>query len=74
MNCNYCEFRCDLGSAKGICGRYELVDGSICETEPMHFIPPTYYEIEEMPFFHAMPGAVVAQTGQKVAMQPVITA
>jgi len=63
MNCNYCEFRCDLSKGKGVCGRYILSNGEVCEKEPMHFLPAMQYRIEEMPFFHAYPGTVSSQMG-----------
>lgn len=65
MKCNYCEFRCDLDKTKGVCGRYTVRDGEVKELEPMKLLTPYFYQMEEMPFFHAMPGALVAQTGTK---------
>lgn len=63
MNCNYCEWRCDLSQGEGICGRYMVSNGRIAEKEPMSWVSYYYYRIEEMPFFHALPGAIVMQTG-----------
>lgn len=65
MNCNYCEFRCNLSEGSGICGRYGLQNGEVKELEPMRFVPPAFYEVEEIPFFHALPGKFVMQIGTK---------
>ncbi|PKM76833.1 MAG: radical SAM protein [Firmicutes bacterium HGW-Firmicutes-15] len=65
MNCNYCEWRCDLSKGNGICGRYIVSNGIIAEKEPMSWISYYFYRIEEMPFFHALPGAIVMQIGTK---------
>lgn len=63
MNCNYCEFRCDLSKGEGVCGRYTLKDGAVCEKEPMKFLSHIEYKIEEMPFFHAYPDTITSQFG-----------
>ena len=63
MNCNYCEWRCDLSSGKSVCGRYKEENGTIVEKEPFSWIEFYPYTIESMPFYHVMPGAYVIQTG-----------
>lgn len=65
MNCNYCEWRCNLAQSEGICGRYMVANGKIAEKEPMSWVSYYFYQIEEMPFFHALPGTIVMQTGTK---------
>lgn len=65
MNCNYCEWRCNLSQGEGVCGRYMVSNGKITEKEPMSWVSYYFYRIEEMPFFHALPGKIVMQTGTK---------
>lgn len=65
MNCGYCEFRCDLSKGDGVCKRYMSSGDAVLEKEPMRFLPLMFYRVEEMPFFHAMPGKNVAQFGTK---------
>lgn len=63
MNCNYCEWKCDLDNSSGVCGRYILDNGKIKEKEPFSFVDFYPYTIESMPFYHVMPGEYVIQTG-----------
>jgi pyruvate-formate lyase-activating enzyme len=63
MNCNYCEFRCDLSNAPGVCGRYAARDGEVVEKEPFFWLPTNTSDMESMPFFHARPGEYVLHVG-----------
>ena len=63
MNCNYCEFRCDISRSPGVCGRYVIRDGQVVEKEPFFWLPTNTSDMESMPFFHAMPGEYVLHVG-----------
>jgi len=65
MRCGYCEFRCDLLAGPGICGRYAVLERSVQEIEPLHFVQPYYPEMEALPFFHVEPGKPTMQIGTK---------
>jgi pyruvate-formate lyase-activating enzyme len=65
MSCGYCELRCNLESARGVCGRYRADGDKILETQPHHYLQPYFNEIEAMPFFHVAPGSHALQTGTK---------
>ena len=63
MNCNYCEWRCDLSAGHGVCERYLEKDKRIVEAEPFDWIEFYPYTIESMPFYHVLPDQYVIQTG-----------
>ena len=64
MNCNYCEFRCDLSrSPGGVCGSYVMRDGEVSENKPFFWLSPNVSDMESMPFFHVTPGEYVLLTG-----------
>ena len=63
VNCNYCEFRCDISRSPGVCGRYVILDGQVVEKEPFFWLPTNTSDMESMPFFHAMPGEYVLHVG-----------
>lgn len=63
MNCNYCEWRCDLTNGNGICGRYTVENEEVVEREPFDWIEFYSYTVESMPFYHVMPNEYVIQTG-----------
>jgi pyruvate-formate lyase-activating enzyme len=63
MNCDYCEFRCDLSKTPGVCGRYVIGGGEVVEKEPFFWLPANTSDMESMPFFHAMPGEYVLHVG-----------
>ena len=63
MNCNYCEFRCDLSQTPGVCERYVIRDGEVVEKEPFSWLSTNTSDMESMPFFHVMPGEYVLHVG-----------
>ncbi|MDD4834081.1 MAG: radical SAM protein [Lutispora sp.] len=63
MNCNYCEWRCDLTKGKGVCGMYELRGGDIVEKHPNKWSRCHGVYIERIPIFHAWPNKRFLQLG-----------
>jgi pyruvate formate lyase activating enzyme len=63
MNCNFCEFRCDLSKGRGICKRYKEQGGMVAECEPFLWTAPDIVPIETLPFFHVMPDSLVMRIG-----------
>ena len=57
MQCNYCEWRCDLSGGKaGVCRMYEEAGGVIRERFPHRWSSCIPSHIEFIPFYHVMPG------------------
>jgi pyruvate formate lyase activating enzyme len=58
MRCNYCEWRCELGSGKlGVCRMYEEEDGRVVERFPHMWSSYGASRIELIPLYHAYPGS-----------------
>ena len=65
MPCGYCELRCRLENGESVCGSYVYDGKQVVEAAPFHFLEPYCVDMENLPFFHAEPGAQVIQTGTK---------
>lgn len=63
LKCNYCEWRCNLSSSPGICGRYAVHGNRVAEVAPFEWVQYYPYPVEGMPFYHVMPSARVIQIG-----------
>ena len=58
MQCNYCEWRCDLANGKlGLCRMYETAEGGIRERFPHYWSSCIPARIESIPFYHVRPGS-----------------
>ncbi|MEZ4598474.1 MAG: radical SAM protein [Syntrophotaleaceae bacterium] len=58
MQCNYCEWRCDLSDGKsGVCRMYEAAGGVIRERFPHRWSSCIPSRIESIPFYHVRPGS-----------------
>jgi len=58
MQCNYCEWRCELIHGRmGRCKMYYEDDGTIRERFPHLWSSYTLAHIESLPFYHAYPGS-----------------
>ncbi len=65
MNCNFCEFCCDLSKGSGICKRYKEENGVVVECEPFLWTAPDPVPVETLPFFHAVPDSLVLRIGTR---------
>jgi pyruvate formate lyase activating enzyme len=65
MNCNFCEFRCDLSKGSGICMRYIEESDMVVEREPFLWTAPDLVPVETLPFFHALPDSMALRIGTK---------
>ncbi len=64
MQCNYCEWRCDLADGKlGVCRMYEEAGGVIRERFPHLWSSCISSRIESIPFYHVRPGSRVLTIG-----------
>ncbi|MDD2321088.1 MAG: radical SAM protein [Geobacteraceae bacterium] len=64
MQCNYCEWRCDLtGGKPGVCRMYEEAGGAIRERFPHRWSSCISSRIESIPFYHVRPGSRVLVIG-----------
>lgn len=64
MQCNYCEWRCDLSEGKlGVCRMYEEAGGAIRERFPHCWSSCITSRIESIPFYHVRPGSRVLVIG-----------
>ncbi|RQW87638.1 MAG: radical SAM protein [Geobacter sp.] len=58
MQCNFCEWRCDLSGGKpGVCRMYEEAGGVIRERFPHRWSSCIPSRIESIPFYHVRPGS-----------------
>jgi len=58
MQCNYCEWRCELNKEKyGVCQMYYAENGIIKERFPNRWSTCNISKIESLPFYHAWPGS-----------------
>ncbi len=58
MQCNYCEWRCDLANGKpGRCRMYVEEGGAIRERFPYRWSSCIPSRVESVPFYHAWPGS-----------------
>lgn len=58
MQCNYCEWRCDLADGKlGVCRMYTAEGGAIRERFPHRWSSCIPSRIESIPFYHVRPGS-----------------
>jgi pyruvate formate lyase activating enzyme len=58
MQCDYCEWRCDLtGGRPGVCRMYEEAGGAIRERFPHRWSSCISSRIESIPFYHVRPGS-----------------
>ena len=62
MRCNWCEFRCDL-SKGSVCGCYHEQAGKVAEKYPEQWLPPYFFPMEALPFYHVIPNAKAMQLG-----------
>jgi pyruvate formate lyase activating enzyme len=57
MQCNYCEWRCELGKESyGVCRMYYAENGAIRERFPNRW-SYSVSRVESLPFYHAYPGS-----------------
>lgn len=67
MQCNYCEWRCELSDGKfGVCKMYCEENGKILERFPNKWCTCGISKVESIPFYHAYPGSksmVIGTTG-----------
>lgn len=58
MNCNYCEWRCNLLEGQtGVCQMYTLKEDQVAERFPDAWTSLYVTHIESIPFFHVFPGS-----------------
>lgn len=63
MNCNFCEFKCDLSQGAGLCKMYAEKNGEIIEQNPMKWARCNATDVERIPFYNYYPGARALQVG-----------
>ncbi len=58
MQCDYCEWRCDLtGGRLGVCRMYAGENGVVRERFPYRWSSSIPSKVESVPFYHAWPGS-----------------
>jgi Pyruvate-formate lyase-activating enzyme len=58
VQCNYCEWRCELKNDKfGVCKMYYENNGEIAECFPNRWCTCGISKVESIPFYHAWPGS-----------------
>lgn len=64
MNCNFCEFKCDLGDNRlGLCKMYREEDGVVKEVNKNKWAICASINMERIPFYHYYPENTAMQVG-----------